>query len=66
MSRQERARMAIMAGVQRGELTQVQAGELLGLGYRQTKRVPARFKVQELQREHRIFYALVHTSASVG
>ena len=31
--------MTIMAGVKRWELSQVQAGELLGLGYRQTKRV---------------------------
>ena len=38
MSRQERERMTIMAGVEPA-LTQVQAAELMGLGYRQTKRV---------------------------
>ena len=35
MSRQERNRMTIMAGVKRNELTQVQAAELMGVGYRQ-------------------------------
>ena len=44
MSRQERNRMTIMAGVKRQELTQVQAAELMGLGYRQTKRVWRRFQ----------------------
>ena len=44
MSRKERERMTIMAGVKSGELTQVQAGELLGVGYRQTKRVWRRYQ----------------------
>ena len=39
MSRNERKRMTIMAGVKRQELTQVQAAERLNLGYRQTQRV---------------------------
>ena len=46
MSRKERKRMTIMAGVKRGELTQVQAGELMGLGYRQAKRVWRRYQDQ--------------------
>ena len=44
MSRNERKRMTIMAGVKNQELTQVQAGQLLGLGYRQTKRVWRRYQ----------------------
>ena len=36
--------MTIMAGVKRWELGQVQAGELSGLGYRQTKRVWRRYR----------------------
>lgn len=39
MSRKERNRMTIMAGVKGKELTQVQAAELMGLGYRQAKRL---------------------------
>ena len=46
MSRNERKRMTIMAGVKRQELTQVQAAELLNLGYRQTKRVWRRYQDQ--------------------
>jgi len=38
MNRQERNRLALMAGVQRRELTLVQADELLGLSYRQSWR----------------------------
>ena len=34
MSRHERERITIMAGVKRHELTQVQAACLMGLGYR--------------------------------
>jgi hypothetical protein len=45
MSRQERERMMIMIGVKRQELTLVQAAHLLGLGYRQTKRVWRRYQV---------------------
>jgi len=36
--------MPILAGVQRQELTQVQAAELLGVGYRQAKRVWRRYQ----------------------
>ena len=39
MSRKERKRMTIMAGVKSTELSQVQAAELMGLGYRQAKRL---------------------------
>jgi len=39
MSRKERDRMKIMAGVKAKELSQAQAAELMGLGYRQAKRV---------------------------
>ena len=39
MSRRERERLTVMAGVRRKELSLVQAGGLLGLSYRQTKRV---------------------------
>ena len=44
MNGNERKWMTIMAGVKRQELTQVQAAELLGLGYRQTKRVWRRYQ----------------------
>lgn len=44
MSRNERKRMTIMAGVKDKELTQVQAAELMGLGYRQTKRLWRRYQ----------------------
>ena len=44
MSQQERDRLAIMAGVKRQELTLVQAGDLLDLSYRQTKRVWRRYQ----------------------
>ena len=44
MSRKERDRMTIMAGVKRQELTLVQAGELMGVCYRQTKRVWRRYQ----------------------
>ena len=46
MSRNERKRMTIMAGVKRQELTQVQAAELMNLGYRQTKRIWLRYQDQ--------------------
>lgn len=46
MSRDERERMTIMVGVKRWELTQVQAAQLLGLGYRQTKRVWRRYQAE--------------------
>ena len=44
MSRNERKRMTIMAGVRGKELTQVQAAKLMGLGYRQTKRLWRRYQ----------------------
>jgi len=44
MSRKERDRLAVMAGVKRQELTLVQASDLLGLGYRQTRRVWRRYR----------------------
>ena len=44
MSRKERDRMRIMAGVKARELSQVQAAELMGLGYRQAKRVWRRYQ----------------------
>jgi transposase len=43
MSRKERDRMKIMAGVKAKGLNQVQAAELMGLGYRQAKRVWRRY-----------------------
>jgi hypothetical protein len=46
MSKGERGRLAAMAGVQRQELTLVQASGLLGLGHRQTKRVWRRYQTQ--------------------
>src|SRR5208283_5214464 len=46
MSRKERDRMKIMAGVKGKELSQVQAAELMGLGYRQAKRVWRRYQDQ--------------------
>ena len=46
MSRKERDRMTIMVGVKREELTQMQAAKLLGLSYRQTKRVWQRYQAQ--------------------
>lgn len=44
MNRKERNRITIMAGVKAKELSQVQAAELLGLGYRQVKRVWRRYR----------------------
>src|SRR5258705_12262957 len=44
MSRKERDRMRIMAGVKAKELSQVQAAELMGLGYRQAKRGWGRYQ----------------------
>jgi hypothetical protein len=44
MSRKERDRMKIMAGVKAKELSQVQAAELMGLCYRQAKRVWRRYQ----------------------
>src|SRR5689334_22748057 len=44
MSRKERDRLRIMAGVKAREINQVQAAELMGLGYRQAKRVWRRYQ----------------------
>ena len=44
MSRKERERMTIMAGVQEEELTLVQAAELMGVCYRQSKRIWQRYQ----------------------
>jgi Helix-turn-helix domain len=46
MSRKERKRLAIMAGVKRDELTLVQAAGLTSLSYRQVKRVWRRYQDQ--------------------
>jgi len=46
MSRKERRRLTIMAGVKQRELRLVQAAGLLGLSYRQTKRVWRRYQEQ--------------------
>jgi len=46
MSRKERDRMKIMVGVKAKELSQVQAAELMGLGYRQAKRLWRRYQDQ--------------------
>ncbi|MBI3192272.1 MAG: helix-turn-helix domain-containing protein, partial [Pedosphaera parvula] len=46
MSRKERDRMTIMAGVKRQELTLVQAGELMAVGYRQSKRIWRRYQAE--------------------
>ena len=43
MSGTERDRMKIMAGVKANALSQVQAAELMGLGYRQAKRLWRRY-----------------------
>ena len=39
MSRKERKRVTVMVGVTEQELTLVQAGELMRVGYRQSKRI---------------------------
>lgn len=44
MSRKERQRVGIMSSVQAGELNLVEAAEVLGLDYRQTKRVWKRYQ----------------------
>jgi hypothetical protein len=44
MSRKERDRMTIMTGVKRQELTLVQAGELMAVCYRQSKRIWRRYR----------------------
>ena len=44
MSRKERERLTVMAGVTEQELTLVQAGELMGVCYRQSKRIWRRYQ----------------------
>ena len=44
MSQRERQRMGIMVGVKEGELSLVEAADVLGLSYRQTKRVWRRYR----------------------
>lgn len=44
MSRNERARLTIMRGVTEGELTVVQAAELMAVSYRQSKRIWKRYQ----------------------
>jgi len=46
MSRRERNRLVIMVAIKRQELTVVQAADLLGLGYRQAKRVWRRYQAE--------------------
>ena len=48
MNQNERERMKLMVGVQARELTLVQAAELLGVSYRQSKRKPAALRAQAL------------------
>ena len=44
MSRKERERLTVMVGVKKQELTLVQAGELMAVGYRQSKRIWRRYQ----------------------
>ena len=46
MSRRERHRLEVFSRVRRGEITLVKASELLGLSYRQAKRVWRRYQDQ--------------------
>ena len=46
MNRKERDRITIMRGIQSQALTQVQAAQLMGVGYRQAKRVWRRYQDQ--------------------
>ena len=46
MSRKERERVTVMAGVTEEELTLVQAAELMGVCYRQSKRIWRRYQVE--------------------
>src|SRR5512137_3043088 len=46
MSRKERKRLAVLAQVKRGELKLVTAGEVMGVTYRQAKRVWRRYRVE--------------------
>jgi Helix-turn-helix domain len=46
MSRNERNRLTVMAGVADAELTLVAAGELMGVCYRQSKRIWRRYQAE--------------------
>jgi hypothetical protein len=46
MSRRERKRLAVLAPVKRGELKLVTAGEVMGVTYRQAKRVWRRYRME--------------------
>jgi len=46
MSRKERKRLTVMAGVKQQALTLVQAAELMGVGYRQSKRIWRRYQAE--------------------
>ena len=46
MSRRERKRLAVLAQVMRGELKLVTAGEVMGVTYRQAKRVWRRYRIE--------------------
>jgi hypothetical protein len=44
MSRKERARLTVMVGVKKKEMTLVQAAELMAVGYRQSRRIWKRYR----------------------
>src|ERR1019366_2930431 len=46
MSRRERKRLVVLAQVKRGELKLVTAGEVMGVTYRQAKRVWRRYRIE--------------------
>ena len=46
MSRKERERLQIMAGVKEAQLTLSQAADLMGVGYRQSKRIWRRYQAE--------------------
>jgi hypothetical protein len=46
MSQKERRRIGIMTSVKASELNLVEAAEVLGLGYRQTKRIWKRYAAE--------------------
>ena len=46
MNRKERDRMTILVGVKAKKLSQVEAGQIMGWGYRQAKRIWQRYQDQ--------------------
>ena len=57
MSRKERDRMTVIAGVRRRTLTLVQAAELMAVSYRQSKRKRRRYQAEEdMGLMHRLFH----------